>query len=1023
MCAEFVSRWSVLAGETALRSLGLFALVGLAILALRRSSAAMHVLLWRLTFIGLAALPVCAIVLPPWPVSVPVLRFTLSALPPTAATLSPRMTALESDKQVRTTAPVDRSPTAAETASITASMSSGPVISLPKTPITNAQAAIRATRSIATIPWTTLLFAVWIVGVLLIVVRLLVNLFALRRLIGRTVSAGPALQQMAGALAQAVTPGRNVQILLAMPGSPEMSPLTWGALRPILLLPAGAEKWPEGRLQAVLLHELAHIARNDWLTRLVSDLICACYWFHPLVWLAARQLRRAGELACDDRVLNFGLRASDYAAHLLEIVRLRKLAGSLPSAAISMAQPALLEMRLRALLDADRSRRSPSRNATLAATVLLSLLTAPLAMARMAAKDAPVKALNLLSARKVAIGSSEPVFSLSNKIPEFAIDPAEATGAPRSYALHEPAHLVHLRVGAMLQSPEHGAEIVWGKAIRGLQIGLECATGHEAIVLGRHTAFRIWIRNRGSRALPIRYVNVPEPEKNHAFWTALVANGNNVSITPDLSRTGELLPETLILQPGEQHIWPGPKPDFLVSPMTNSIITESTMMLTSGKKTVRAAPFICLSPEDAWMQKLVTGALKLEVLVASEHPANSPTPDPERPETERQSNLKDVEWGPAADGLQAGIRVMDRRRRFTPGERVPLECYIRNASDHEVAFTYAYRVYMNELPIVRDAADPKSSKKVQGVLLTGLDAAFALILKPGEAVVLWHPGIALGDRPEADAEPGKRRTGLERWPFLEEPKPGDYLLQQSVRYHPITAEKVRTLAEKSHAKDTIIIEPSPVTIIHPDGSQEHANATLIPFSDEQATLLTGEARFTITAPDQARPATNGGKMSTKEATQANGIFWGPVVDGLQAGLRAPQNRRRYTTGELMKLDLLIRNVGTKEINFQYETHPGVKMTVPEVTNVNGRVMSTYGTPGALIVIKAQATLPPGRSVVIGQTQFGLSINGSFSKEAFSYLLADPGQYRMDLLHQIQRDGKDVILYTGNLPFELVNKSR
>jgi tetratricopeptide (TPR) repeat protein len=114
----------------------------------------------------------------------------------------------------------------------------------------------------------------------------------------------------------------------------------------------------------VLLHELAHVRRRDWITLLVAEIAAAVYWFHPLVWLARREARRSCERACDDLVLDAGTKPSVYAAHLLGIVRSLKPARAAALPVMAMARPSQFEGRMRAILDPGLHRRGPSRAAT-----------------------------------------------------------------------------------------------------------------------------------------------------------------------------------------------------------------------------------------------------------------------------------------------------------------------------------------------------------------------------------------------------------------------------------------------------------------------------------------------------------------------------------------------------------------------------------------------------------------------------------------------------------------------------------
>ena len=105
--------------------------------------------------------------------------------------------------------------------------------------------------------------------------------------------------------------------------------MTWGAIRPVILLPAYVEDWAEEQRDVVIRHERAHIERRDWLWQGFAQVMTAVFWFHPLVWLAAAQMRQEAEHAADDATLATGVQAPDYADRLMAVAR--QIQGSTPA--------------------------------------------------------------------------------------------------------------------------------------------------------------------------------------------------------------------------------------------------------------------------------------------------------------------------------------------------------------------------------------------------------------------------------------------------------------------------------------------------------------------------------------------------------------------------------------------------------------------------------------------------------------------------------------------------------------------
>ena len=155
-------------------------------------------------------------------------------------------------------------------------------------------------------------------------------------------------------------------------------PMTWGLRRPCIMLPASALDWASERLRAVLTHELAHIARADWLTHLIAQLACAAYWFHPLFWSAERALGRETELAADDEALGAGIEPGQYASDMLAIVRASG-GDSLSRPVMAMARTKPLERRIAALLQPAANRARVSRRTTVMTAAISVAVVVPLA--------------------------------------------------------------------------------------------------------------------------------------------------------------------------------------------------------------------------------------------------------------------------------------------------------------------------------------------------------------------------------------------------------------------------------------------------------------------------------------------------------------------------------------------------------------------------------------------------------------------------------------------------------------------
>ncbi len=142
--------------------------------------------------------------------------------------------------------------------------------------------------------------AIWLAGAVLVLVRFLLGIIYL-------------YQQTSNG--RGIETESRVEICLA----PVSTPLVWGWLHPVILLPLNSIEWPEERRRMAILHEQAHIERRDHWNLLLPLAAQSLYWFHPLTWWLSAKFYEQQELACDDCVLGSGVSPARYAEFLLEL--------------------------------------------------------------------------------------------------------------------------------------------------------------------------------------------------------------------------------------------------------------------------------------------------------------------------------------------------------------------------------------------------------------------------------------------------------------------------------------------------------------------------------------------------------------------------------------------------------------------------------------------------------------------------------------------------------------------------------
>lgn len=179
------------------------------------------------------------------------------------------------------------------------------------------------------------------------------------------------------------------------------SPLTFGVLRPVILMPKKTDWTDETALRYVLEHEFVHIQRFDVLSKLLLIAAICVHWFNPLVWVMYVLANRDLELSCDETVLRrFG--GDVRAAYARVLIRMEAARGGFAPLCNHFGKNAI-EERITAIM---KTKRITIVSLGLAALLVAGTVTVFATSAQGGTSGTPVKASSAFAEENAAFAGS-----------------------------------------------------------------------------------------------------------------------------------------------------------------------------------------------------------------------------------------------------------------------------------------------------------------------------------------------------------------------------------------------------------------------------------------------------------------------------------------------------------------------------------------------------------------------------------------------------------------------------------------
>jgi len=249
--------------------------------------------------------------------------------------------------------------------------------------------------------WNELAVAIYLTIVLFLLARLCIGLA-----LGHRLRRASRIILDAGFSRRLARHARSAH-LASLPDAAESElisvPVTMGVVRPVVFIPSTWRDWDAAKLDAVIAHELSHVARRDMLTLRLSFLHCMIFWFSPLAWWLHRKLADLVEQASDEAALAGGADCQSYARTLLDFFEaLQGAPRRVWWQGVSMASAGRAEQRVERILE---SKGAVVMSLKKSVAVLVVLIAVPVVFLT-AAAQAPNRTANSTSAKYLELAQN-----------------------------------------------------------------------------------------------------------------------------------------------------------------------------------------------------------------------------------------------------------------------------------------------------------------------------------------------------------------------------------------------------------------------------------------------------------------------------------------------------------------------------------------------------------------------------------------------------------------------------------------